>query len=357
MSAEERVGPIDSSARRILAELRKTVVGQETAIRDLATLLAMHSEWFSKPDDDHTAPNALIIGPTGVGKTHAIRRAAQNLNIPLAVVDATQLGGVGAGPNLDDILLELLTTSRRLMKEKKLPAGSLNDDGLTYLDELKVASRGIVFIDEFDKLATRSKQTNERNELIQRRLLQFIDGASVTLNPSPEANDEEVTFNTAGLMFVVAGAFTGLTDDVGARPQPRARALDDPNQIIPDDLVRFGFMKELIARIPVIIVFEELGTADLVEILRNPAIDPSLFYRRYLKSLGADLVIDDSALARIAADAADLGIGARGLHQRLFPLLARLGQQVEDDPVRSVVLDQPKIDALDQELEQRRLDR
>ncbi|WP_314221567.1 AAA family ATPase [Streptomyces zaehneri] len=357
MPSGEGVGPVDSSARQILTELRKTVVGQETAIRDLATLLAMHSEWFSHPDDDHTAPNALIIGPTGVGKTHAIRRAAQNLHIPLAVVDATHLGGLGSGVNLEDILVELLTTSRRLMKEKKLPAGSLNDDGLAYLDELKVASRGIVFIDEFDKIATRNKQTNERNELVQRRLLQFIDGASVTLNPSPEASHQEVTFNTAGLMFVVAGAFTGLTDDMGARPQPRARVLDDPNQIIPDDLVRFGFMKELIARIPVIIVFEELGSADLVEILRNPATDPSLFYRRYLKSLGADLVIDDSALARIASDAAALGIGARGLHQRIFPLLARLSQQVEDDPVEAVVLDEAKLDRLDQELEQIRLDR
>ena len=243
------------------------------------------------------------------------------------------------------------------MKEKRLPVGSLNDDGLAYLDELKVASRGIIFIDEFDKIAIRNKQTNERNELIQRRLLQFIDGARVTLNPSPEAGDEEVTFNTAGLMFVFAGAFTGLTEDMGARPQPRARALDDPNQIIPDDLVRFGFMKELIARIPVIIVFAELSPADLVEILRNPATDPSLFYRQYLKSLGADLVIDDSALTRIASDAASLGIGARGLHQKIFPLLARLGQQVEDDPVPTVVLDQAKIDALDQELEQRHLGR
>lgn len=68
MSSGEGVGPVDSSARQILAELRKTVVGQETAIRDLATLLAMHSEWFLNPDDDHTAPNALIIGPTGLGK-------------------------------------------------------------------------------------------------------------------------------------------------------------------------------------------------------------------------------------------------------------------------------------------------
>ena len=112
MPSREGNGPVDPLARQILADLRKTVVGQEAAIRDLSTLLAMHSEWFLNPDDDHTAPNALIIGPTGVGKTHAIRRAAQNLHIPLAVVDATRLSGPGVGESLEDILVELLTTSQ-----------------------------------------------------------------------------------------------------------------------------------------------------------------------------------------------------------------------------------------------------
>ena len=341
-------------APEIFAGLHKQVVGQIPAKRDLATLLAMHLEWFSQPDDGHTAPNALIIGPTGVGKTHAIRTAAKTLSIPLAIVDATRLGAFGGGDTLEDVLIELLSASRRLMKEGRLPKDAGEEEGLPGLDEVDVARRGIVFIDEFDKLAIRGRTTSERNELMQRRLLQFVDGTTITLNPTPDASEAEVSFNTAGLLFIVAGAFTDLTSDPGERSQETMRGLDLHDHVIPEDLVRFGFMKELIARVPVIIEFTNLIEADLQEILRTPEVNPAIFYTRYLASLGTDLVITDEAREWIASNAESLKIGARGLHQVMFPLLALLSQEVEEEHVSKVVLDLNKLESLSSQLESRR---
>jgi len=353
-SAEESPQKVPSAAREIFADLNKQVVGQIPAKRDLATLLAMHLQWFSQPNDEHTAPNALIIGPTGVGKTHAIRTAAKTLNIPLAIVDATRLGAFGGGDSLEDVLIELLSASRRLIKDGRLPRGAVEDEDLPELDEVDVARRGIVFIDEFDKLAIRGRPTSDRNELMQRRLLQFIDGTTITLNPTADASEAEVIFNTAGLLFVVAGAFTDLTSDPGGRSQETMRGLDLHDHVIPEDLVRFGFMKELIARVPVIIEFVDLIEADLREILKTPEVNPAVFYTKYLASLGTELVITDEAREWMASNAAKLEIGARGLHQVMFPLLALLSQQIEEERAPKVFLDLEKLEALNSEIESRR---
>jgi ATP-dependent Clp protease ATP-binding subunit ClpX len=321
------------------------------AKRDLATLLAMHLTWFSKADAVHTAPNALVIGPTGVGKTHAIKTAADALNIPLVIVDATRLSPHGPlGTNLEDVLLDLISAARRLISEGRVP----ELENMPELDELEVAKRGVVFIDEFDKLTNRSSSTGERNELLQRRMLQFVDGTTVTLNPNPETGEKEVQFNTGGLLFIAAGAFSNLLDDAGKRSQEQMRDMLQHNHVILEDLVRFGFMEELIARLPVIIEFSELQQEDLEEILRTEAVDPSVFYIRYLSSLGTRLEITSAARRYVAERALRLSIGARGLHQVLFPLLSLLSQEVEDQPVASYELGLNEVSRLSRKVEERR---
>ncbi|MGW2961363.1 AAA family ATPase [Streptomyces sp. NPDC001220] len=307
------------------------VIGQENGKRDLATLLAMHVQGQVKRpvNPAHTAPNALIIGPTGVGKTHAIRTAAAVLELPLAIVDATRLATSAYGDEqLDEVLIELLRASRgRLKQHASQPL--LDKADLSELEELKDAEQGIVFIDEFDKLATDARVRDDRNELVQRRLLQFIDGTRVSLRPGNHIGEDELPFDTAGVLFLVAGAFTDLLEDLGGRPHEVMRGMARHNHVISQDLVRYGFMPELIARIPVIIEFSGLGEEELVGIMRNEATDPSQFYVTYLRSLGVELSIADEAQHWIAAAAAKLKIGARGLHQILFPLLSLLSQEVE----------------------------
>ena len=340
-----------SSAASIYKAIDERVVGQEIAKRDLATLLAMHLNWFAKADSVHTAPNALVIGPTGVGKTHAIKTAADALNIPLVIVDATRLSPHGPqGMSLEDVLTELISGARRLISEQRIE----QLEHLPELDELEIAKRGVVFIDEFDKLTSRSRSTGERNELLQRRMLQFVDGTTVTLNPNPETGEREVQFNTEGLLFVAAGAFTNLLSDAGKRSQEQMRDMLQHNHVILEDLVRFGFMEELIARLPVIIEFTELEQDNLEEILHTEAVDPSVFYIRYLSSLGTRLTITDEARRYVAGRALRLSIGARGLHQVLFPLLSLLSQEIEDSPQSDYVLGIDEISKLSRKVEERR---
>jgi len=333
-----------------------SVVGQEVGKRDLATLLAMHVQWFlnGKSDPAHSAPNALIIGPTGVGKTHAIQTAADALRIPLAIADATRLSTTGIGEeSLDTVLVELLRASRRLIGSR---AGDRESDEPPELEELVLARKGIVFLDEFDKLARHGNSQDDRAELVQRRLLQFIDGARVTLPPSHHVGEGEMVFDTAGLLFVVAGAFTDLLAKTGDRPHKVMRRLARHNHVIPQDLERYGFMKELVARIPVIIEFSALSEEDLAGILRTKQVDPSQFYVEYLASLGTTLKITDEARRWIAANAAELEVGARGLHQVLFPVLSLLSQDVENnrEAPNTIVLDETLVSKLARRVEERR---
>ena len=341
---------INYSAREILEGLNQSVIGQIPAKRDLSTLLAMHLLWSESnpPDMQHTAPNALIIGPTGVGKTHAIRTAAEMLGAPLAIVDATQLSHYGLDQGLEGVLYELLAASRRLITDPE------SARRVRELEELDLMRRGIVFIDEFDKLAVKDRVHSPESELIQRRLLQFMDGTVVTMRPSALTGGETIRFDTAGLLFVVAGAFSDLLKEIGARDHARMRSMLDHNHVIAEDLVAFGFMKELVARIPVIIEFSQLTDLDLAKILETEAVDPSLFYKRYLEHLGSTLEITPEGRAHIAKAAARLEIGARGLHQVLFPILALLGQKAETDTPHFIILDAEEVEKIMREVEERR---
>ncbi|AQZ60932.1 hypothetical protein BKM31_05000 [[Actinomadura] parvosata subsp. kistnae] len=308
----------------------------------------MHLQWSLKPDP-HTAPNALIIGPTGVGKTHAIRTASEILNIPLAIVDATRLTSHGLDSSLDAVLVELISAARRVIAGEHGASSS-------ELDEQNLARRGVVFIDEFDKLATRERSSHERNELIQRRLLQFVDGMTVVLNPSPENGNQEILFDTQGLLFIAAGAFTDLLDDLGQRPLRTMGQMKEHNRVIPLDIERYGFMQELVARLPVLIEFSNLSEDNLVEILLRDVIDPSKFYVQYISSLGSELVFTPESRRWAASSAVSLEIGARGLHQVLFPILAQLSQNIEEEqvPPKVVKLDMNMIMRLKRQIEAKR---
>jgi ATP-dependent Clp protease ATP-binding subunit ClpX len=337
----------------IRAAIDERVVGQTTAKNDLATLLDMHLQRFSELSSEHTSPNALLIGPTGVGKTHAIRVAADSLAVPLVIIDTTRLSPApNQGTTLEDVLVELIAAARGLLRDGR--QGLTDALALPELDELQIASRGIVFLDEFDKLSTRGRQSSERSELLQRRLLQFLDGTVVSLNAHPDSISAEVQFDTSGLLFVAAGAFTNLLEDSAKRSQETTREMLQHDHVIFEDLVRFGFMKELIARLPVVIEFDELTAKDLVTIMTTPEVDPGSFYKSYFRSKGTELELAPEARLYIAEKAVRLGIGARGLHQVLFPLLALASQDLEADRRTKFFLRLSDVQELEARVEDRR---
>lgn len=300
--------------------LGNLVVGQYRAKSLLARLVDMHFSWFDDPHRMHRAPNALVIGPTGTGKTHAITAIAEELQIPLVVVDSTRLVATGATQQItfEEIILQLLKSARQLTKDTGVVTRSPED----------LAQRGIVFLDEFDKL--RYSSPEQENAAIQRRLLQFVEGETIFLDVGEQ--DEPRPINTHGILFVAAGAFSGIRSKrvVAGRSGPISRVPEIGRTIQPQDVHEFGIIYELVARLPIIIPFEPLGRAELREILEHSLVSPLTFYFKYFKHLGLDVTIPPETKDLVAEEAhnASEDLGARGLHQELFPVLSALSAEL-----------------------------
>lgn len=323
------------TAAEIKAILDERVVGQGSAKTSLSHLLAMHLAWFRNPDILHPTPNALLIGPTGVGKTHSIETAADKIRVPLVIADAARLmPTMGAGEiRFDDIFAELVTSAERLISRT---------EAMTRTTPAELARRGVVFLDEFDKLNIDPRLPLQSNYVLQRALLQILEGARVPVKSSARpASSPDEYLDTRGILFVASGAFEGIRDERirSLRPQEIARQGLPVGAVIPADIHSYGFIPELIARLPVFIHFDALEVQDLIDILNNEIVDPSIVYRRYLNDLNVDLKLTDEFKTYIAEQASMLNMGARGLHQILFPILAALSERATNDPPNVLELD------------------
>ncbi|WP_157877961.1 AAA family ATPase [Streptomyces torulosus] len=291
----------------VQAQLDRLVVGQNPAIRALSRLIDMHFAWNDAPDPQHRPPNALIIGPTGTGKTHAIRVAADALDIPCVVVDSTRLVGTGSSASLSlEGVLSLLVKRARSMGGSGTPEDR--------------AARGIIFLDEFDKL--RFGKATEDTAGIQRRLLQFIESDGLDLAPSEFEHPR--VLDTRGILFIAAGAFTNIDRFRDMREVGHGWG----DVIRPEDVHRYGFIEELTARLPVIIRFNPLDVGALWQILEQDDVSPLVFYREYFRRHGYLLDIEPAVLSAIATAACRSKLGARGLHQELFPVLHDLANHL-----------------------------
>jgi ATP-dependent protease Clp ATPase subunit len=363
---------------RILAGLSSHIRGQERALTVLAVLLSMHMRWFDNARREHPSPNGLMIGPTGVGKTYTIQRAAEILRIPYVVVDTTALVPAGiVGLQIEDIAEELVESAKtllgarraqasarltgaRLEGEKALspPVGeavpsttfvedlrrtlsktksdptmrmSQEDPDRVLKDAISLAERGIVFFDEFDKIAVpdpkERKTANTNAAQVQRRLLKFIEGASIRVGVKTHggalANDHFL--DTSGILCIASGAFADLGDSKRKRGHELARFRSHAaGDVIAQDVIEYGFMPELVARLPVLIEYSELSIEALREILADVEGGPLRVWRDYVPAEGLELQISDDAMTVIAEYAYALRLGARGLTQVVFPLLAQL---------------------------------
>jgi ATP-dependent Clp protease ATP-binding subunit ClpX len=307
--------------REIHARLSRYVIGQERAKRALAVAAYNHLKRTALRRGRRASPfrksNVLLIGPTGCGKTHLARNLAAILDVPFHVADATEFTEAGYyGKDVEVMIAELLTKAGH---------------------SVEAAQRGIVFIDEVDKLARRTHghlagARDIGGEGVQQALLKLLEGREilVPLNIAQHwQRQESITLDTTDVLFICAGTFTDLFTyaadgrlvGFGAGDAPRRSR---PRRIRQKDLLEYGMLAELLGRLPVVVQLDELGPEELLEVLTGPPDAVTREVRELLEADGVDLDFTDGALREIVRHALERGGGARGLRAIMEEVVADL---------------------------------
>lgn len=310
--------------KEIKKELDKSIIGQDSAKMTMSIAVYNHYKRIDiKTDIKLVKSNVLLMGPTGSGKTLIAQTIAELLDVPFAIADCTTLTEAGyVGDDVENVLLKLLHA-----------AG----------DDVEKAEKGIVFLDEIDKLAKShvgpSVTKDPSGEGVQQALLKLIEGtvANVPLTGGRKNPTEKcVQINTENILFICGGAFPGIEDIVNKRTSKVSTSIgfganvmkekektvsEALKQVTTEDLIEYGFIPEFIGRVPVIVSLDELDEEAMVKILTEPKDCIINQYKEFFKYDGVDLEFSKVALKEIAAETIKRKTGARGLRGILEEML------------------------------------